>query len=100
MNVSLSLSLALCLSAVTVDAAAAVQPIEVSRESLTIACARPALPRMTDVGRVLGIDNASAIYQARNHLMTQVRQACKRGDATLMARRDNAGRGLTLVAMP
>ena len=48
---------------------------QAAETSLTIECADPRLPRMTDVSA--GIDNFSAAYSARERLMHQAGRICK-----------------------
>jgi hypothetical protein len=50
---------------------------QAAETSLTIECADPRLPRMTDVSAVTGIDNFSAAYSARERLMHQAGRICK-----------------------
>lgn len=47
-------------------------------ETLAIDCATKSLPSQAVVGELLGINNRSDAYNARNRLMVEVNHACRR----------------------
>jgi len=94
-----SLILACLLTLPAAASAATIPAVEVSAESLTVACTDPQLPSQADVGRVLGTDNLGETYAARSRLMVTVRQACKAGYSRLVVRRDPESTHVVVLAM-
>lgn len=51
--------------------------------TITIDCAKPALPSQRAFARLTGIDNADQAYDARARLMVRLQRACKGGAAQI-----------------
>lgn len=102
MNSKHLVALSLVLVSSAAIAQSTLETVEVRAESedtLSIACDKPAKPKLADVERVLDISDSTQTARLRSKLMGAAAEACQAGAPRIQVTRDAGGKSLTWKAV-